>query len=83
MNTVDETEANMRVSRQKIMVLANDVNSMATLVLDRMSILGTGRVVCSKRARKLRRKGYDVQFLNKTYTGKARYMWARRPAWSV
>ena len=84
MGTAQEIELKAAEVRPKIEALARGVETMLHDLVTYGTHIAIGREVCSRRARKLRKRGEDVLYVGRTKTDKARYSWMRRIApWAI
>jgi len=75
MTTAKEISVRMEMEMVKISHLRNQIEKS---VNQPMAFKLISRKVCAKRARKLRRRGENVQFYTHTSTGRAVYGWMPR-----
>ncbi len=83
MSTALEIEAKVRESAPELMAFADSMNVSLARIVDDVVYLASGREVCARRARKLRKRGDQVRFIGNTTTGKARYRWLPGPVWHI
>lgn len=81
MSTALEVEAKLKAAAPTIAAFAGAVNISLGHIVDDVVHLASGREVCARRARKIRKRGDQVRYVGRTTTGKARYRWL--PAWGI
>lgn len=79
MSTAPEVNEKIKSMSHSMALFRASMDVATERILDDIFYLSFGREVCSRRARKLRKRGDTVKFFSRTKTGKARYRWKRGP----
>lgn len=78
-DTATEIRANLAEGHKKLAsnlaeIQAPANNAEISAMLSHIYVLGLGKTVCARRARKLRKRGHKFVLSGRTVTGKARYI---------